>query len=409
MKNFINGEKFDYLETLPRNKKIKNVLYLNSSAVMYGAETRLLDIIRHLDTTKFYPFVLLPHPGPLDDQLKELGVLTMHLEYGAPLSPLLSRSTIIRFLRMNRDFVRLVRRHDIDVIHANLHINMSKFWLAFLILRVPLIVHMRSHFWLRNYEKFVICRASKAIFISKFVEREFFKKRRFNFLMFHRSDHSEILHDGIDINRYSPYIPVTNIRKELNISPQDFLVGIIGAVDKIKGQDLLINAAKYVVPRHPQTKFVVVGDLYHNGKSNIEYRDNLLKMIKDFNLTGNFIFTGVRKDIANIMIELDLLVQPSEREALGTSMVEAMSCGKPVIGTAVGGIPEVIGDNEGGILLDPRTPEAFAKAINFFIENPPEARKRGAQGRERALKLFNVFENIKHIQDIYHHSLRDQW
>ncbi|MBF0503866.1 MAG: glycosyltransferase [Candidatus Omnitrophica bacterium] len=407
-KDFYKRDKFRYFEIEPRCKKIKNILYLNSSAVIYGAETRLIDIIRNLDTSKFFPFVLLPHTGPLDDRLKKLGVITMHLEYGYPLAPL-NRSNIIKFLRLNRDFVRLVRLHDIDVIHANLHINMSKFWLAFLILQIPLIVHMRSHFWLRAYEKFVICRAFKAIFISKFVEKEFFKKRRFNSLMFHRSGHTEILHDGIDVNCFSPQIPVGYIRKELKISPQDFLVGIIGAVDKVKGQDLLIKAANIVVPKHPNTKFVIVGDLYHAGRSNIEYRDSLLKMIKDYHLTENIIFTGFRTDIEIFMTEIDLLVQPSEHEALGTSMVEAMSCGKPVIGTDVDGIPEVIGPNEGGILLNPRTPEAFADAINFFIENPQEARKRGLQGRERVLRLFNAAENIKRIQNIYDQALKYQW
>lgn len=405
---FYKREKFDYLDIQPRNKKIKNVLYLNSSSVIYGAETRLIDIIRNLDKNKFMPFVLLPHPGPLDGRLREMGVMIMHLEYGYPLSPL-NKENIKRFIKLNRDFVRLVRWHDIDIIHANLHINMSKFWLGLLILRLPLIVHMRSHFWLRAYEKFIICRAFKAIFISKFVDNQFFKKSSYSFLMFAQKNRTEILHDGIDVNRFSPRKPEGYIRKELNINPDDYLIGIIGAVDKVKGQDLLIQAANIVIPKHPHVKIVIVGDLYHAGKSNLEYRDNLLKMIKDFNLTNHVIFTGFRGDIEVFMTEIDLLVQPSEREALGTSMVEAMSCGKPVIGTDVDGIPEVIGKNESGILLNPRTPEAFAKAINFFIENPEEAKKKGLQGRERVLKLFNASKNIKHIQHIYDEAMKFQW
>ncbi|GEM_PF-1118207 len=397
-----------FFESLPSNKNIKNILYLNSSSVIYGAETRLLDMIRTLDKDKYRPFVLLPHPGPLDEKLKELGVETMYLEYGFPLNKF-TKENVIRFLKLNKEFFHLVHRYDIDLIHANLHINMSKFWLGFLILRLPLIVHMRSHFWLNTFEKFVICKASKAIFISRFVEREFLKKRKLHFLMNRRQGQSLILHDGIDINHFNPYLRGDRIRQELKIRPNEFFVGIIGAVDKIKGQDLLINAARIVSQKHPNTKYVIVGDLYHPGKSNLEYRDGLFKMIKDYNLTEHVIFTGIRNDINFFMNEIDLLVQPSEREALGTSMVEAMSCGKPVIGTDVDGIPEVIGNNEAGILLNPRTSEAFADAINFFIENPEEARKRGDQGRERALKLFNVYENIKHIEKLYSQSLDYRW
>ena len=396
-----------YLEVVPRNKNIKNILYLNSSAVMYGAETRLLDIIRNLDKDKFRPLVLLPHAGPLDDRLKELGVFTVHLEYGYLLDNI-TKENIIRFLKLNREFVRIVRRYDIDLIHANLHINLTNFWLGLLIVQKPVIVHMRSHFKLRKSERLVINRAFKAICISKFVEQAFLKKDKFSFLMFERPGHTEIVHDGIDVKYFFPR-QSDSVRKELKISPQEFLVGIIGAVDKIKGQDLLIKAANIIVKKHPNTKFIIVGDLYHNGKSNLAYRDGLLKLIKDFHLDTNVIFTGSRNDINFLMNEIDLLVQPSEREALGTSMVEAMSCGKPVIGTDVDGIPEVIGNNEAGILLNPREPEAFAEAINLFIENPEEIRKRGAQGRERVLRLFNIYSNIKRIEALYREALSNQW
>lgn len=401
-------KKFHYWQLEARNKRVKNVLYLNSSSVIYGAETRLLDIIKNLDRSKFHPFVLLPHPGPLDDKLKKLGVTTMHLEYGFPLDKINKENTI-RFLRLNREFVKMVRQHDIDLIHANLHINMCNFWLGLLLLRLPVIVHMRSHFWISQFERCFISRTFKAICISRFVEREFLQKRRFNFLMDRRPGQTTILHDGIDINHFNPYSNRARIRKALNIHPDDFLVGIIGAVDKIKGQDLLIQAARIVNQKHPRAKYVIVGDLYHNAKCNTDYRDELLKMVEEFQLKDHVIFTGFRKNVRGFMSEVDLLVQPSKREALGTSMVEAMSCGKPVIGTDVDGIPDVIGENESGILLNPRTPEAFAEAINFFIENPEEARKRGARGRERALKLFNVYENIKRVEGIYDEALRDRW
>jgi glycosyltransferase involved in cell wall biosynthesis len=408
---FYEWEKFRYWKMEPRDKKVKNILYLNSSAVIYGAETRLLDILQKLDTDRYHPYVLLPHEGPLSEKLKELGVTTVYLQYGFPfrLPDVFRKESLLRFLRINLYFVRLVRKHDIDLIHANLHINKSKFWLAFLILRIPVIVHMRSHFWLTAFEKFVICRCFKAIFVSQYVHRQFMERHFFSFLMRPAPGHSEILHDGIDIERFSPRQPAGWIRKELNIDPRAFLVAIVGAVDKIKGPDLLIRAARLVAPKHPHVKFLIVGGLYHPSAENLAYREGLDKMIEEFHLKDHVIFTGFRHDIEVLMTEIDLLVQPSEREALGTSMVEAMACGKPVIGTDVDGIPEVIGDNEAGILLNPREPEPFAEAINFFIENPGEARRRGERGRERVLKLFNINKNARHIENIYSEALADAW
>lgn len=383
------------------DNKIKNILYVSAKAVLYGAERRLVDLIQNLDKEKFQPFVLLPCGGPFADKLKELGVATILLDYDFQIT----RCPITRFFRLTRDFIRLVRRHKIDVIHVNLHFKMSNFWLAFLILRKPVIVHLRSHYWMDIFEKFVICRTLKVICISKSVESNFLKKRRSDFFMYHRPGHTEVIYDGVDVKHFFPKPTGGKIRKEFNIGPEDFFVGLIGAVDRIKGQDILVKAAPLVVERHRCAKFIIVGDLYVDRECTNDYRDGLVKLVKTFKIENNVIFTGFRNDIDMLMNEIDLLVQPSQREALGTSMIEAMSCGKPVIGTDVDGVPEVIGNNEGGLLLNPRTPEALAEAINFFIEHPEEARQKGIRGRERVLRMFNLHENMTLIQEIYREAI----
>jgi len=384
------------LMTIPRN-----ILYINSSAVMYGAETRLLDITQNLDRNKFRPFVLLPTSGPFEVRLKALGVTTQCLDFIFTIT----KSPIFRFLRLTRDFVRLARQHNIDIIHCNMHFKASNFWLAFLILRKPVIIHIRSHYYIHVFEKFMMCRVSKVICISEAVKRAFLQRRRSSYLMFHRYNQAEIVYDGIDTNKFCPKDTGGIIRKELGINPSDFLVALIGAIDRVKGQDTLIKAADIVVRKHPQAKFVIVGDIYADSPRKNKYRLDVIQLIKDLNLEKQVILTGFRNDIDIFMNEIDLLAQPSEREALGTSMVEAMACGKPVIGTNVDGVPEVVGDNEAGILLNPRTPEELAKDIIFFIENRQETEKRGRQGRERALRMFDVQKNIKLIQEIYSQTL----
>jgi glycosyltransferase involved in cell wall biosynthesis/GT2 family glycosyltransferase len=392
-------------ESVIPNGHIKNILYVNSSAVLYGAETRLLDIIKYLDRDRFRPFALIPSEGPLVEQLRDLGVAPLQLDYRFKVQMKYPGSGLTIFWKTNQELVNLARKHKIDLIHMNLHTFIGNFWLAFLILRKPVIVHMRSHLWIEIFEKFVICRTTKAICISKAAESSFLKKRRSTFLMRHSRNHTTIIYDGIDVKFFHPNGVDGKIRRELSIGRHDFFVGLIGAIDKVKGQDILVEAAYLVCQKHPSTKFVLVGDLYLNTRRNNEYRTKLIKRIKELELEGNVLLTGFRKDIHHFMNEIDVLVQPSERETLGTSMVEAMACGKPVIGSNVDGIPEVIGEDEAGIVLPERTPQALAQAIIFFIENPQEARRRGLQGRERALKKFNVFENIKRLEDIYQQTL----
>ncbi|MBN1870653.1 MAG: glycosyltransferase [Candidatus Omnitrophica bacterium] len=391
----------NFLELAFQKRLIKNILYFNTTSVVFGAETRLLDIIRNLNRDKYRPFALLPVDGPLVLRLEELKVIVKFLECRFAVN----KSNLTRFLRLNRDFVRMARENRIDLIHVNLHLHFSNLWLAFLILRKPLVIHLRSHFYLHIFEKFVMCRAFKVICISKFTQQSFLTRRRSTFFMSHTSDQTEVIHDGIDIKRFYPQDTGGRIRKELNISESDFLVGIIGAVDKVKGQDILVKAADIVVRKHEHAKFLIAGDLYGTYESALKFRADLLQLIKDLGLEDNVIMHGFRGDIEILMNEIDLLVQPSEREALGTSMVEAMACGKPVIGTDIDGIPEVIGDNESGILLNPRTPEELAKDIIFFIENRDEAKKRGMQGQKRVTEMFNVYRNIKNIERIYAEAL----
>jgi glycosyltransferase involved in cell wall biosynthesis len=167
----------------------------------------------------------------------------------------------------------------------------------------------------------------------------------------------------------------------------------------------LIKAAHIVVRKHPNTKFLIVGELDGEWDTALNYRTQLYQLVKDLDLQDHVIFNGFRNDIHILMNELDLLVQPSEHEALGTSMVEAMACGKPVIGTKVDGIPEVIGNDEGGRLLDPRTPEKLAELIISFIEKRESENDKWLQRRERVLQKFNVYKSIQRIHQIYEDAL----
>jgi glycosyltransferase involved in cell wall biosynthesis len=381
---------------------VKNILFINPLPVLYGAEMRLLDIIQNLDKSKFRPFVLLPRSGPFKDRLKELGIPVVMLDYNFKIT----RNPASRFFQLTKDFVHLARQHQIHLIHVNLHFRMSNLWLAFLMLRKPVIVQLRSHYWFEIFEKFVICRTTKAICISQAVERAFLKQRPSSVIMHHRSGHTQVVYDGIDVNHFCPKQTGGSVRQGLNVDQNNFLVALIGAIDPIKGQDVFVRAAKIVLQKYPQTKFIMAGALYDSKAQDTPYRSELLKYIKENNLNDNVILTGFRKDVDALMNAINLLVQPSQREALGTSMIEAMSCGKPVIGTKIDGIPEVIGENEAGILLNPRTPEVLAEAIIFFIEHPDEAVRRGLKGRERVLAKFNVFQNVKHLEGIYLEALK---
>ncbi|MFA5038108.1 MAG: glycosyltransferase family 4 protein [Candidatus Omnitrophota bacterium] len=379
-------------------KKIK-ILYINSSAAIFGSERRLIDILDYLDKEKFEVMVLLPCEGPLLNLLKEKGVKVVISDFQFKVL----FKNIYRFFKLNSNFLRILKENKIDLVHINLHYFTSNFWLALLLNPTPVIVHLRLSDWISIFEKFVFSRFSRIICVSEFIKNRFLLKRRSDFMTKLDKKKVMVIHNGINIEKFNCNDVDFSFKDEIGIAHETRIIGMVGALDEIKGQDILIHAARKICDIYTDTKFIIVGDIYGpylRKKHKIAYKDNLSLLIKQMNLEGNVFILGFRNDVARIMSSFNILVQPSLREAFGGSMIEAMACGKPVIGTSVEGIPEAIGTDGAGILIE-RTPEALAKAILFYLDNPEEARKAGIIGRKRVEAMFDIKENVHRLEEIY--------
>ncbi len=154
----------------------------------------------------------------------------------------------------------------------------------------------------------------------------------------------------------------------------------------------------------PETKFLIVGeDIDQNKKQEIKLR-NLAEKLR---LTDNIIFTGPRNDIPEIMLSLDIFVLSSLKEHFGRVIIEAMACGKPVIATNAGGVPEIVKDDYTGILVPPRDSEALARAIIDLSKDKKKVELMGARGRKIAEELFSIKANVKKIEQIYESLLKN--
>jgi len=377
-----------------------NILYINSSSVLYGAETRLIDILDNLDREKFKVYVLLHRSGPLEQRLCQMGVEVFTLDYKFKITA--SWRNLLRFLNINRSLVVFVKKKRINLIHANLHFFLSNFWLAFLILKLPLIIHVRGLVWIHFFEKLIMSRCAKVICVSEAVKKALGQRRRSDFVAKINPDKITVIYDAIDARMFSGCPLNEGLRNELGLTGYSKSVALIGAIDPVKGQDIFIRSARIILSRYPGTKFLLVGDNDYSGsRSREEYYLNLTRMIKEFGLQENIAWLGFRKDVPAILSFVDVVVLPSRLEGLGTVLIESMAAGKPVVGTRVGGIPEVIGEDEAGIVLQERTPECLADAVNFLFDNPEECRRRGENGRRRVLKYFDIDKMVKHVEAVY--------
>jgi glycosyltransferase involved in cell wall biosynthesis len=197
----------------------------------------------------------------------------------------------------------------------------------------------------------------------------------------------------VDLDKFDPGKAGDGLRQELGLVPGTPLVGTVSILRRKKGHHVLLDAIPRILERFPDTVFVFAG----NGPQ----RENITNRIKDLGLGKKVFLLGLRHDVPYILNSIDLFVLPTLQEALGTSFVEAMAMGKPLIGTDVGGVGELIRDGQNGYLIKPDDPSALADAITRMLEDREKAEAMGKQGMDMVRKHFTSERMCGEMYDLY--------
>ena len=205
------------------------------------------------------------------------------------------------------------------------------------------------------------------------------------------------VHEGIDLGRVAA-APRAELHKELWLPHDAPLVGNVAALVPHKGQRHLVDAAGLVLPKQPDARFIIAGE----G----ELRPQLEHQIRQHHLEKHVILAGFRSDILSLHKAFDIFVMSSVTEGLGTSILDAMACGKPVVGTTAGGIPEVVADGETGLLVPPRDPRAMADAITRLLSDHELRGRMGATGLARVLQCFSAEIMVRKTLEVYERLVR---
>lgn len=173
--------------------------------------------------------------------------------------------------------------------------------------------------------------------------------------------------------------PIANSQR---LSADSVVLGSIGRLSHEKGFDILIDALNFVNKRCDNFRLEICGD-------GIE-KERLERQILRYGLNGCVKFNqNVGEiEIAEFINSIDIFVLSSRAEGMPLSILSAMACGKPVVATRVGGIPETVIDGVCGILVEPEAPEEMASAIMRLIENPELRKKMGDEGKRRYLQNY---------------------
>jgi glycosyltransferase involved in cell wall biosynthesis len=210
------------------------------------------------------------------------------------------------------------------------------------------------------------------------------------------------IHTSVDLDYFSPRPKNEQLLKEFGLVPGCPVIGTVARLSDRKGMSFLLDALKLLMDEGRRFSCLIVG----GGGSSSEEKIGLLKQkAASQGLTPRLVFTGLRGDIPEILSLFDFFVLPSLDEGLGRSLVEAMTAGKPVVASRVGGIPEAVEDGKTGILVPPRDAHALAGALSVMLDNPEKALEMGRRGRERAEKLFDEERMVDSICSLYQEML----
>lgn len=204
------------------------------------------------------------------------------------------------------------------------------------------------------------------------------------------------IYKGHDISWYTGH-KAPELSK-FGIPPDAFIVGFTGSMRPVKGVDVLIQSALHL-PEHLKIHFLLVGEVHDRKIEKLARNKKIRHMIH---------LAGFREDAPALAGACNVFVMPSiHREGLPRAVIEAMAQGVPAIATNVGGMPELVVDQENGLIVPPRDPQALARAVLYFAEDPSRCRVFGKHAQERIRTHFNIQTTIKQTIQLYEEVLND--
>ncbi|MBN1154271.1 glycosyltransferase family 4 protein [candidate division KSB1 bacterium] len=207
------------------------------------------------------------------------------------------------------------------------------------------------------------------------------------------------IYSGILFEKFSVPIDIERKKRSLGFESGHKIIGMVGRLSAQKAPQYFIESIPAIRAKFPNARFIIVGD----G----ELREEVEELIHSLDLHDILKLLGFRDDVPEILQILDVYVLSSCWEGLGRSLTEAMYLGRPVVATAVEGVPELVVDEETGLLVSPRDPEAIARGVIRLLENPKEALRLGRNAHNKVIGSFSADQMIKEIDHLYQRITSD--
>lgn len=355
-----------YLVTLPDNEHPLLMWYNEENYKVYR-----LKIPRLLRKERYFPFFLNQKLGGI---LKEIQPDIVHFAHGL-FAPLV---TITNPELRKRPVVWTI--HNLPP-HEHAFEKFTALWPVHALLE--LVYHRLAEFYgtlslkIVRYDR-VICVSDKTaqLVLKKGVDKEKIK----------------IISNGVDIDFFTDDSNASEIRKKGPV------ILTVAGITPHKGQEYLIESIPYILKKYPNALFILIGDIRISS-----YYKKITKLINEKNIQKNvkIILNVSQEDLRQYYSLADIYVQPSLEEGFCMSVLEAMASGKPVVGTKTGAIPEVLGESQGGIIIEPGSPKEISEAVLNLLSNKEKRKEMGIKARNYVADNFSWSKIAEKTMEVY--------
>lgn len=376
----------------------KKILFVHHYSLISGAEKVLINILENIDASRFQPVLCCPC-GELGDQISRNGINfypcnipTLKKTY----NPFSWGYFLYRNIAITIRLVRIIRKEEIDIIYANSFIACLFCCLAAKLFKAPMIWHMHDLIKCNSVNKIFVRLSSK---FSKTIIATTQVMKDSLILCGADEEKIEVVYNGIDPAQYDvTKVDKIRFKRELGLSPETALVGIVGQLTPWKGHREFLQAASITIRELPDVRFLIVGDS-RLGDDNT-YCQQLEDWVMELGLKDSVIFTGFRKDIDNVIGSLDILVNASWSEPFGMTIIEAMAIGVPVVATKAGGVSEIIDDGINGMLFDVGDTEQLAQKWIDLLRQTDILKSIRCKASDIFYERFLLSEQLNKIESI---------
>ena len=366
------------------NAPVKNILFIHHVSCLAGAEQYLVSVIKALDK-RYKIFFICQEPGPLTAVLENMGVTVQCMPLRAWRKP----RYLLANIKTIWDVTEFCRKHRIDAVCSNNYrVASYAVWPAKM-LRIPSVVIIQDFASSRTLWKFNTFQADALITVSKSLKATVKQFRR------------KVVHiyNGLDVQAFDKSAGRDEIlKKEFPDLRGKRVVGMVAHIIPLKGHKLFLDAMQKVARRFNDVMFVVIGD--SPNKEQLSLQD-IKVYAKDRGIADRLTLTGARPDVPALLKSFDILVHPSEKEAFGRVIMEAMALRVPVVATACGGPSEIIEDGQSGFLIPVGDETALTKAVETLLTNADQRAAIATAGRRRIEEHFTISRTVGTINDFF--------